>query len=342
MTTGDLRLEEVLYVGQRVFFSAGPHRRKGQSTDAVVRGWQRDGYILLELLGGREQQAIFRRGTACSTRFLKDGLACAIDCIVLDSHALSERPTVRISWAGRVRTASLRRAERIEVRLACTIGGLGQACKGEVRDMSTGGIGIALDAPVQTGARLEVSCRLPDGVEVRDLPVIVRNQRKEPAGSTLIGCSFTDEHERDAQAVGFYVTSALMRQRGAYEDTSTVLILDDDALTISILQKRLTDAGHECEVHHNLLDGVFRARLKAPSAILIRFHWGDLTALEVCRLLRQGHALQSTALFVYGEEAHERSLELRRAGATGTLASHERPAEVLDYLAGMGPEAAAG
>lgn len=342
MANEPLQLDKVLYVGQRVFFYPDPRRKGARSIDAVIRGWQRDNYILLELLGGRDTQAIFRQGTACSTRFLKEGLACALDTTVLDSQVLSNRPTVRIAWTERVRVASLRRAERIEVRLACAIEGGGDAIAGEVRDMSTGGIGVAVTATIQPGARLELSFRLPDGVEVNGLPVIVRNLRKDPDGPALIGCSFADEYDRDAQAVGFYVSTALMRQRGTYDDSTVALVFDDDTLTTAILQKRLLDAGYACEVHDTLLDGVFRARLRAPTVILIRYHWGDLTALEVCRLLRQGYALRSSAIFVYGEGTSEHLLELRRAGATGMLASHERPVEVLEYLAGKAPEAAAG
>src|SRR5690606_24112310 len=103
-----------------------------------------------------------------------------------------------------------------------------------------------------------------------------------------------------------------------------------------------TDNGCTCEVHGNLLDGIFRARLRAPTAILIRFNWGDLTAEALCNLLRQGHALQSTAIFVYGELAEENALALRRAGATGILASLEDPVEVLDYIQSTSLERAAG
>lgn len=342
MTTPVLALDRVLYVGQRVFFYPEPLRKAAHSIDAVIRGWQAGGYILAELVGPRQRAAALRQGGPCSIRFLKEGTACAIDSEVVDIQLLSQRPTVRVAWTDRVRTASLRRSERIDLTLPCEATVRGRAYEGKVRDMSTGGIGILLECPAEVGEKVKLSCRLPDGFELIGTPMIVRNIRREPDGRGLFGCAFAEERGRDAQAAGFYVTSTLMRMRGAVDDASTVLILDHDAIATALMQKRLQEFGVQCEVLPNLLDGVFRARLRAPVAILARYDWGDITATEVCRLLRMGPALRDTAIFVYGDGAEHNALEVRRAGATGSIASIARPNEVLDYLCKAVPQVAAG
>ncbi len=324
-------IEDVLYVGQRVFFYPEPHKKDSKCFDGVIRGWQRDSYVLLELRQEAQRTLVFREASPCSIRFLKDGQACAIDSYVLTSQVLARRPTVRAAWTDSLRVASLRKFERIDVSIECTVHEEGMPVPGEVRDISLGGLCIHSLCSSPVGAVIECSFHLPDGQEINQVPLIVRNNRRDAQGGAVLGCAFQDANGEDAKAVGFYITTTMLRFRGN-GGVLTALAVDDESAELRGLRSSLNQLGCRLEVIGNLMDGLFRARLIAPTFILLRYHWEHFTTVDICRLIRTSRALSTTPIFVYGGPGHQVEQELQAAGATAYLNTLAEPHRALGFL----------
>lgn len=314
MTTA-VCVEEYLKVGQSAIFYPEEHRADGARHEVVIRGWEKDASILLEITPVPTRTILFREGVQCSLRFLKGGVACALTSTIEDWEVSRKKPAFRISWPKGVRTAAVRRGERIDLELPCTLYFDDAELSASMRDISVGGCGIVSPRSAKKDQHLVVSTTLPDGVYIDHAPLRVRNVRDAQNGHYYLGCMLENPESFTRSSIEFFVTTTLVRGRGEELGGMSLLFIDPDLQDGTGLPQTLQGMGCTVQVRSNLIDGISCARLRIPTAIVLRHEWDRATAIEFCLLVRTSPAFARLPIFVYGASG-EAENALRGAGAT--------------------------
>lgn len=317
-------VESYLKVGQSVIFYPEAQRQDGNRHETIVRGWQHGGYILLEVTPLPTRSIVFRENAECSLRFLKDGVACSMEASIIDWQVSRKKPTFTVSWPKSVRTASVRRNERVDVHIPCTMHFQDGETEGAVQDLSVGGCGIISPKPCDRDTSIVVSVTLPDGVYVDKAPLIVRNVREVREireGRFYLGCMLDNSNPLARASIEFYVTTSLLRARGLTDASPIILILDPDLQENDAIPQSLKQEGFEVHVRSNLIDGISCARLRLPAAMLVKNNWNTATALDFCRVLNTSPALETIPLIIYDapDNAHAQLLEAGAESCHATM-----------------------
>lgn len=316
-------IDKCLHVGQHVIFYPESQRVGKHRMEAVIRGWQTGNYILLEVRMEHERSLVFHDGVECSLRFLYEGTAYAIEANLLSWKVSRREPHIRISWPRSVRSAAIRRQERLAVNIPCTIRHDGIATQGVIHNLSSGGCGITAACNAIPGSLFHVEFSLPDGIKIDGAPILVRTCKPFRNGEQYLGCSFRPGQHPGLTDIHFFVGTSVLRMRQQTGEGPQYLIVGSDNETMVDLRDSLDPT--ECLVvtAASLLDALVHARLIVPAFILIQYDWGGPTALDACRILRASPAHTQVPIFVFGKPAgsgghsgqplHEK---LIKAGAT--------------------------
>ena len=331
--------ESYLKVGQSVIFYPEMHRQDGARHQVVVRGWQKGSYILLEMTPLPTRSIMFRENADCSMRFLKDGVACSMDATIIDWQVSRKKPTFTVSWPKSLRTAAVRRSERVDVNIPCTLFLQDVQLEGAVLDLSVGGCGVRCPREVARDSQLIVSMTLPDGVYIDHAPLVVRSVRDAEDGQHYLGCMLNEAEPSTRASIEFYVTTTLLRARGISDGTPTVLILDPDSKVTEGLPEALKEEGFEVHVRSNLIDGISSARLRLPAALLVAYDWSSATALDFCRVLHTSPALSSMPVMVYNAPENTHAA-LTEAGAESCHTQQPDTEAIIAQVRGKGETAA--
>ncbi len=114
----------------------------------------------------------------------------------------------------------------------------------------------------------------------------------------------------------------------------TVLIVDDEADVLAVLEKRLIGAGYRVIKADNGLDAVKLARLENPNLILLDVMMPDLDGAKTAQLLRDDPGTRNipvmflTCLITPKEEHHG----LKEAGGHFFIAKPYEPQDLLSEI----------
>jgi len=129
---------QLLKVGTPAIVHPDPDRADSARLRAVIRGWQPGGYIILDI--PREEVYAFKVDQHVVIRFVAEGDACGCDCRILDRGSGPFFSFVRVSWPNEFTSVRIRKHERVEVNVPCTVQPLGgPSFQAEISDVSTGG-----------------------------------------------------------------------------------------------------------------------------------------------------------------------------------------------------------
>ncbi len=115
---------------------------------------------------------------------------------------------------------------------------------------------------------------------------------------------------------------------------ATVLVIDDEDLVLSLLQRGLRAAGHEVFTANNGLDGIGMARRHSPDVVVLDINMPGVDGFEVCRRLREDPRLSDIPLLFLTKrgEVEERVRGLE-AGADDYL---PKPFDITELQARVG------
>lgn len=329
-------VEQCLRVGLHAVFLPDVRATSRQRLEAVIRGWQRGAYLMLEIPVQTDRTLVFPDRADCSLRFLNDGVAYALESRLIDSQVSRRQPTLRVAWTESYRKAKVRQHERIEVAVPCTIHLEGKQYLGTVHDLSAGGCGIVSDCPAPPATMIELSGALPDGITLDRLPLLVRTSKARPERPTYLGCSFVKRDNRGVADIAFYVGTTVLRMRQQGHNRRKCLVVGPDADAITRLKLQLGRGEGEPIVASSLLDALVHTRLVVPSLIVLAQNWPMGNVADACRTLRASPAHKHIPIVVYGAgQGPERSAmppELKEAGATDYHPSLPNREELLDLI----------
>jgi hypothetical protein len=314
-------IESYLKVGQSIIFYPEAHRQNGARHEVAVRGWQKGGYILLEMVPLPTRSVLFRENAECSLRFLKDGVACSMSATIMDWQVSRKKPTFTVSWPNSVRTAAVRRNERVDIQIPCVLSFEDGQVDAKLQDISIGGCGAISPRPAERESSLVASMTLPDGVYIDRAPLVVRNVREIRANRYYLGCMLDNAPAAIRGNIEFYVTTTLLRARGMAVGAPTLLFVDPDIDDNLGIFQELRDQGFEVHIRSNLIDGLSFARLRLPAVLLLHYDWKSATVLDFFHFIHSSPALQHVPSVVYGapEDAHAALLEAGAAGCHADL-----------------------
>ena len=299
-TLGTSPIEKCLHVGQQSIFYPESQRAGKQRLKAVIRGWQTGVYILLEVQLEHERSLVFQDGAECSLRFLHEGVAYAIESNLLSWQISRRDPNIRISWPRSLRSAAIRRHERIEVNLPCTLRHEDKEIPGIIGNLSAGGCGITADCNATPGSHLAADFSLPDGIPIAAVPILVRASKALKSGSVYLGCSFRQENHAGITDIAFYVGTSVLRMRQQAGDAPRFLVVGRDNEAMARVRESLDATKCLAMTATSLLDALVHARLTVPAFILLEYDWSGPTALDACRILRASPAHRAVPIFVFG------------------------------------------
>ncbi len=334
MTKGQ-SFEQYLNVGNRVILYPDPRMKGSQRYQAVIDGWHTGQSIRLRLLLEKDRTLIFRPHAECSFRFLHDGVACSADALLIDWQASKRSPEIRITWPTSVRAAMVRRDERIRCSMPGMLSCDGEETACEVLDLSKGGLGLQATLGAIAISRAAITFTLPDGVVAEGVTMIVRNTQVREDGATYMGCAFEPLEQDSLYGVNFYISSTLMRRRGANPSSPRVLVIHEEPHLIKHVVSGLVAHGYDVAVMDNLLDGLFQARLTVPTVTLVHLPAAHEETLYACRLMRGSRALAGTPVYLFGGAHGAGPDGFGDYGIDGCLPELDSAAHLIETLVDM-------
>jgi DNA-binding response OmpR family regulator len=109
-----------------------------------------------------------------------------------------------------------------------------------------------------------------------------------------------------------------------------LLIVDDEPLTVEMLETFLQLSGYQTVAALNGVDALLMAQLEMPDAVLLDLQLPDLNGIEVCRKLRASTCAQLPIIMI---TAHGSPEMRRRALEAGANAYFTKPIRFADLIA---------
>jgi DNA-binding response OmpR family regulator len=109
-----------------------------------------------------------------------------------------------------------------------------------------------------------------------------------------------------------------------------LLVVDDELLTVEMLETFLKLNGYETVAVLNGADALLMVQVEMPDAVLLDLQLPDLNGIEVCRKLRAGAYAQLPVIMI---TAHGSPEMRRRALEAGANAYFTKPIRFPDLIA---------
>lgn len=327
MPNEDKRIETYLREGAIVVLHLDPHEKPGPQFRATVRAWHESSDIELEWPEAASLLLDKKKGQPCVVRFVSEDHACAFDSCILAWGEPQKDSYCLITWPEKLQVVPFRRHQRIKVTISCRFKVGDTVHKGEVRDLSIGGCGLCAPVAVPTGARLKLTFVLPDGLPLENVQAIVRDER-QMSGQTFMACKFSDNQEHVQGDIAFFVSSAILLERGLEPKDVRfhVLIIDENSAVADDLRRVLEKRGWYVFVASGTIEGLQHLQVARPVALLVSQEQRDLTGLDVARLMKSTHGYEQLPIFVYGADLGIKD----KAAQAGVSEYFTRP---IDYAA---------
>jgi CheY-like chemotaxis protein/c-di-GMP-binding flagellar brake protein YcgR len=325
-------VEEYLAVGLTLFlhpFRAG----HGQRYRAVVRGWRRNSYILVEEGMGEHRVPLAADNHNCRVRFISEGAACGFLSHLSRLAPSPGMPNLRLAWPEYIEGVPLRKEPRVELSARCEVAfPSGQSESTTLRNLSAHGCAVWFEEPISlmAGEAVRLSFTLPGGSYFERLPALVRSVRPVFQG-VLCGCEFHGLEEATRAELRLFMTIELERRRGGTGPRG-VLVLDPQTERGQSLTAYLHERGYTVLMTHGILDLGFWLRTCPPAVVLLADNTTTGSVQNLCRLIVSQPASPVPAVVVYGTNDPTAEETVRSAGASAHIPS-DTPEEIERVLA---------
>lgn len=290
-------IEGLFAVGCPAVIHTNPGESDEKRYSTVVRGWYQGSYVLLDKPITEETGAPFGKSRRCLVRFLSEGKACGFPCTLLKSGDAAS-PYLRVSWPRKIESVGIRKHERVEVRVPCSITYQDHdELEGETVDVSGGGCGIWIQSRIAPDTAIQLSFHLPDGSAVLGAKATVCSARAGGKGYFL-GCSF-EEDEEARKICDFFVMTTRQRMRGEQSQKRALLLESEDVRSDSTRQ-RLEKKGYQVITASCLADAFYSLRMAPPECFWLGAEQGELPVVEICRILRATRGFEALSIYVIG------------------------------------------
>lgn len=188
-------LAERLEVGLKMTLVAEAGGGKRTSYEVEVKGWEDMGFILTSVPERKSGMVPLRGALPVTVRMLAEGVALGFRTRIMD---IQSRPVnvMYLQYPGNVAMKDVRAHKRFPVFLIASItiatDDHVETGKGIMRDLAVGGCCIETEMDLPDDEEVTISFTLPNGVSVKDLAAIVRNQRE-----TLEKCAYGMQYVDD-------------------------------------------------------------------------------------------------------------------------------------------------
>lgn len=324
-----MELEKCLAVGLEVFLDPNPGSPNSRRYAAKVRGWERNRYLILGLVAAGPAPVI-RQGKDCVIRFMHEGEVWGFTAQFAEEVLSGGYPLLQLYWPVEVARVQVRKHERVAIQTPCRVSLQdGSDIDGMIGDLSGGGCSLTIATDIEVGTTLYLSFRMPDGGNVSQRPVIVRNKKKVPGQGTKCGCQFQLAEAKD-HSIELFVARKIAIERGESAPHPQVLVLSRNERDVEVAQQALAGSPFEVVEAAGILDLGYRLRTCAADGILISFEQRELSAIEVLSLIRQSPGLEEMPLFMYGGDSlRDQALSM---GATLCLDDLSHARQIITYL----------
>ncbi len=319
------KTEELFSVGSPAVIHINPGERDERRYSTVVRGWLLNSYVLLDRPLAEDDDTDFSKPQRCLVRFVSEGKACGFPSALLKGNSAS--PYLRVSWPRKIECIGIRKHERVEVQVPCVIAREEHSdVKGEVMDLSAGGCGVWVEDRIAPDTPVKLSFDLPDASRVSDAHACVRSVR--PCGKGfLLGCMF-DQEEEARTVCDFFVSATIERMRGGGLQKRALLLESQDVRSDGTRMK-LEEKGYRVITVTGVLDAFFSLRMASPNCFWIGAEQAELSAFDICRIIRETKGFEKLPIFVIGGSDMGLAEELKEVDAV-YVASIEIVDKVLD------------
>ena len=321
-------IERCLDVGRPAVLSISAKRGGEATARAIIRGWQRGSYVLLDIPDETGLGAGPRVGDSCRLRFLAEGDACGLDATVIDLGSGSHFSFVKIAWPHNVTMTRVRKHQRVQVNLPCTVHlGAGDPIPGEIQDISAGGCRLAIDRPLPQRVQINVHFTLPGKTQELNQPAETCASGAF-VGGAWIGCKFTDISEELRYDIDFFVATTAANLRIGSQSGNRILIIHTALAEVAPLRQALSTQGYDVTVAHNVLDGFFWLRASTPSVVMLHADLKPFRGLDILTSLRALPAFETLPVIIFGGTDADQSAALK-AGASQYLVSSAQVQELV-------------
>jgi CheY-like chemotaxis protein len=321
-------IERCLEVGRPVVFSISTRRSADRSTRAIVRGWLRGSYVLLDIPDESGLGVGPRIGDQCKLRFLAEGDACGLDATLIDLGSGSHFSYVKIAWPHAFMLTRVRKHQRVHVHIPCTVQvETGNPVSGEVQDISTGGCRIALEHPLSQGSRVSIVFELPGAGAPVTVAAEICAVGSFPGGAWL-GCKFVDIIDELRYSIDFFIATTAANLRSTAQHSNCILIVNPDLSQVATLKQALATQGYDVTTAPNMIDGAFWLRASSPSLLLMHAEPKPFRGIDVLISLRSMPAFAAMPVVLYGGSPNDQKAALD-AGATQYLPSSAQVQELV-------------
>lgn len=328
-------LEQALHVGLSAFLDMNPKTNSAQRYKTVVRGWEKGKYLMLDkpnIVG------VFRSKNPSALRFMQEGIVWGFYSRI--NQYLSDRSDrlLWVSWPDEVSRVRLRQHDRIRISAPCEI--YLENCgpmRGVIQDLSGGGCCLRTNLSMIVSTRCEVSFTLPDGMQIERMPVMVR--RVHPAGSAEFeyGCLFLDSAESERNGIGLFVVRMLSSGRHPEENLGRILLFSPSAEDGEAIQALTHRSEYRVAIATRLVDFFHHVAAFAPRAVILSAAQQELSAHEICRILKGTPGLETLPVIIYGGEPAESRQHAAAAGASLYLKGFPNLNTILPILSKTAP-----
>ncbi len=323
-------LEKCLQVGLDIFLDTQPGQHDTKRYPGSIRGWDVGQYILLGMRRGATMPLV-RRGKKCVVRFMHEGEVWGFTAVFGEPSTNPDFPLLQLYWPSEVARLQVRKHERVEIKIACTLHLNDEETEmGTIGDISGGGCSVVSAHALDVGANIRLSFRMPEGAQVSGRPVLIRNRKEEGSSGYRYGCQFQEETQGD-RGIELFVARKIATDRGEAAPHPQILLLSRSDEDLKIAQQGLADTPYEAVATAGLLDLGHQLRTCTTVGILISSEQKELSALELIPLIKQSADMEDVPLFLYGGDSglHGQATGM---GATLCLADLSAVGETIPHL----------
>lgn len=307
---------ENLEVGAVTFLELNPKSGCPSRYKTVIRGWEESEFLLLDK-PGLNTGLMLRHGQPCALRFIRDGVVWGFYSTISDPSPDRADRMIRLAWPKEIQHIHLRRHERVRVSIPCSFSMKdGNVFEAAIQDLSSGGCRILSKASLWEGMKIWLTFMLPDGDQVEELPVEVKNHHAMKGDGASFGCAFADGKDVERLRIAMFVNRVITIERGNVTANAPVILLLGTEEDVHILKIAMGDTPFELYRPNGIVDLFHQVRMHFPGAVLIGAVQQDMSAVDICHVLRNTKGLESVQVVIFGGKQEQLCAKALDAGAS--------------------------